>query len=78
MSSSLDQFVEQRLKSGAYPSYEAMVEAGLRLLQEREAELDQVAEELRPAVTDYLKGNHGTEIKLDVLKARGRQRLAAS
>ena len=78
MSPSLDQFIEQQIKKGAYQSYEAMVEAGLRLLQEQEAELGKIAEELRPTVTDYLNGNHGAEISLDDIKARGRQRLAVT
>lgn len=36
----LDQFVERQLASGRYPSYDALVEDALRLLQEREAEED--------------------------------------
>ena len=45
----LDQFVEQQLASGRYQSYDAMVQEGLRLLQEREQEWDRIAEQLRPA-----------------------------
>jgi Arc/MetJ-type ribon-helix-helix transcriptional regulator len=37
--------VTQQLQSSKYQSYEEMVQAGLRLLQEREAELDCIAEE---------------------------------
>jgi len=33
----LDQFVERQLASGKYPSYDALVENALRLLQEHEA-----------------------------------------
>ena len=36
----LDQFVERQLASGKYPSYDALVEDALRLLQEREAAED--------------------------------------
>ena len=36
----LDQFVERQLASGRYPSYDALVEDALRLLQERDAEAD--------------------------------------
>ena len=41
---SLQQFVAQQLESGRYQSYEEMVQAGLRLLQEREQEYDRIAE----------------------------------
>ena len=34
----LDRFVERQLASGRYPSYDALVEEALRLLQEHEAE----------------------------------------
>ena len=36
----LDQFVARQLASGRYPSYDALVEDALRLLQERDAEAD--------------------------------------
>jgi Arc/MetJ-type ribon-helix-helix transcriptional regulator len=36
----LDQFVERQLASGKYPSYDALVENALRLLQEHEAAED--------------------------------------
>jgi putative addiction module CopG family antidote len=71
--SSLDQFVERQLKNGKYQSYEAMVQAGLRLLQEREQELDAVADSLRPAVEDFLQGDHGEEIDIEAFLAEERQ-----
>ena len=36
----LNQFVERQLASGRYPSYDALVEDALRVLQERDAEAD--------------------------------------
>ncbi len=71
----LEQFVEQQLKSGKYQSYEAMVQAGLRLLQDREAELDEIADALRPTVEDYRNGERGTELDIEEIKKAGRQRL---
>jgi len=72
---SLDQFVERQLKSGKYQSYEAMVLAGLRLLQEREQEYDIVANALRPAVEDFLRGDHGEEIDIEALLTEERKKL---
>ena len=43
---SLEYFMTQQLQSGKYQSYEEMVQAGSRPLQEREAELDRIAEEI--------------------------------
>jgi putative addiction module CopG family antidote len=40
--------VSQQLQSGKYQSDDEMVQAGLRPLQTREAELDRMAEKLRP------------------------------
>lgn len=72
---SLNQFVEQQLKSGKYQSYEAMVQAGLRLLQEQEQEHDVVADALRPAVEDFLRGDRGDEIDVDALLEEERRQL---
>ena len=72
---SLDQFVERQLKNGKYHSYEAMVQAGLRLLQEQEQEYDAVADGLRPTVEDFLHGDRGEEIDIDTLLVEERQQL---
>jgi putative addiction module CopG family antidote len=50
---SLEQFVTQQLQSGEYQSYEEMVDVGLRLLQEHEAETGRIAEKLRPAAERF-------------------------
>lgn len=74
---SLDQFVTQQLQSGKYQSYEEMVQAGLRLLQEREAELDRIAEKLRPAVERFKRGEPGIPFDAEEIIRRGKERLAA-
>jgi putative addiction module CopG family antidote len=78
MTESLEQFVQQQLQSGKYQSYDELVQAGLRLLQEHEEELDRVADALRPALQDYLCGDRGEEVDIDAIKAAGRERLAPS
>jgi putative addiction module CopG family antidote len=47
--SPIDQFVERQLASGKYPSYDALVEDALRLLQEREAEAEHASGEKEEA-----------------------------
>ena len=74
---SLDQFVTQQLQSGKYQSYEEMVQAGLRLLQEREAELDRLADKLRPAVEEFLSGHPGVPFDAEEIIKRGKERLAS-
>ncbi|MDH3598737.1 MAG: type II toxin-antitoxin system ParD family antitoxin [Candidatus Tectomicrobia bacterium] len=75
LSADLETFVQQELASGKYRSEEEIVCAGLRLLQEREQELDRIAEQLRPAIQDYLDGDRGVELDPDAIKAQGRKRL---
>lgn len=76
--SSLDQFVAQQLASGRYHSREEVIEAALRLLQEHEAALDDIADELRPALHDYLHGDRGVEVDMNDIKVAGRKRLEQS
>ena len=73
----LDQFVARQLASGKYPSYDALVEDALRLLQEREAEYDRIAEKLRPAAEQFRSGHPGVEFDVDDIVKRGMERLAA-
>jgi putative addiction module CopG family antidote len=75
--SSLDQFIAQQLASGRYHSREEVIETALRLLQEREAEYDRIAEKLRPAVEDFRRGDPGVEFDVDDIVKRGMERLAA-
>jgi putative addiction module CopG family antidote len=74
---SLDQFVKEQLQSGKYGSYEAMVEAGLRLLQEHEASLDHIAEKLRPAIEEFRRGHPGVAFDVEDILQRGMERLAS-
>ncbi len=77
--SSLDQFVEQQLQCGKYPSYEAMVEEGLRLLQaqeERDTEAKRIADELNPAYERFKRGEPGLPLDAEDIIRRGRERLA--
>ncbi len=74
---SLEQFVSQQLQSGKYQSYDEMVEAGLRLLQEQEAELDRIAEKLRPAAERFKRGEPGVPFDAEEIIRRGKERLAA-
>jgi putative addiction module CopG family antidote len=76
--SSLERFIVQQLQSGKYQSYEDMVQAALRLLQEREEELDRIADALRPAMQDYLRGDRGVAVDIEDIKAAGRKRVAPS
>ena len=69
--SSLEQFIAQQLQSGKYQSYEDIVQAALRLLQEHEEELDCIADALRPAMQDYLRGDRGTGVDIEDLKVNG-------
>jgi putative addiction module CopG family antidote len=76
--SSLEQFVSQQLQSGKYQSYEEMIEAGLRLLQECEAELDRMADKLRPAVEEFLSGHAGVPFDAEEIIKQGKERLASA
>jgi putative addiction module CopG family antidote len=71
----LNQFVQQQLASGRYQSYDELVEDALRLLQEREAEYDRIAEKLRPAMEEYRSGHPGITVTADDIIKRGRERL---
>lgn len=54
-----------------------MVEAGLRLLQEREAELDRIAEKLRPAAERFKRAELGLPFDAAEIIRRGQERLTA-
>lgn len=73
----LDQFVAQQMASGKYQSYDEMVQEGLRLLQEREAEYDRIAEKLRPAAERFKRGEPGVPFDVEDIISRGMERLAA-
>jgi hypothetical protein len=43
-----------------------------------DAALDDIADELRPALDDYLRGDRGVEVDMQDIKAAGRKRLEQS
>ena len=71
----LDAFVHQVMATGMYDSEEAVVVAGLRLLQERERQLEELREELRPALEELDRGE-GKPLDIEDIIRRGRERLA--
>lgn len=73
----VEEFVEEQLKNGQYNSYEELVHAGLRLLQEQQNELNHLAEEMRPAVDRFKQGKPGIELNAEDIIQRGRKRLAS-
>ena len=73
----LDRFVTQQLQSGKYQNYDELVEEAVRLLQEREAEYDRIAEKLRPAMEEFRSGHPGVEFDVEDIVKRGMERLAA-
>jgi Arc/MetJ-type ribon-helix-helix transcriptional regulator len=60
-----------------YQSYDELVEEALRLLQEREAEADRIAEKLRPAAESFTRGEPGIPFDAEDVIRRGMQRLSA-
>jgi putative addiction module CopG family antidote len=73
----LDQFVKRQLASGRYQSYDELVEDALRLLQEREAEYDRIAEKPQPAMEEFRSGHPGVIVDADDILKRGMERLSA-
>jgi len=70
----LQQFVARELASGKYPSEEDVVCAGLRLLQEREARLQALREDIRPALEQLDRGE-GKPLDAESIKVLGRKRF---
>jgi antitoxin ParD1/3/4 len=78
----LEQFVEQELARGTYASREQLVTEAVRLLRERERRLEELRNEILPALEHLTRGEY-TEYDeaslrdlIDEVKARGRARLA--
>jgi antitoxin ParD1/3/4 len=72
----LNAFVHQVVATGMYESEEAVIVAGLRLLQEHERRLEELRAKLQPAI-DSLDRGEGKPLDFEDIKIRGRQRLAA-
>ena len=78
----LEACVTQKVESGQYPSASDVIQAGLRLMQERDlhrARLDELRREIDIGIDQANRGltRPFDEETLADLKARGRERLAA-
>ena len=71
----LDAFVHRTVAAGIYESEEAVVVAGLRLLQERERRLEELRNELRPALEELDRGE-GKPLDIEDVIRRGEERYA--
>ena len=71
----IDEFVRQQLASGRFSDYEALVRYALANLKDRESELDEIAEELRPAIESMKRGEPGIIVDFETVKQEGRKRL---
>jgi putative addiction module CopG family antidote len=75
MPADLDAFVHQAVATGVFESEEAVVVAGLRLLQQRERHLEELRAELRPALTELDRGE-GKPLDIEDVIRRGEERFA--
>jgi putative addiction module CopG family antidote len=71
----LDAFVHQAVSTGGYESEEAVVVTALRLLQERDRGIEELREELRPALEELDRGG-GQPLDIEDVIRRGHERLA--
>jgi Arc/MetJ-type ribon-helix-helix transcriptional regulator len=72
----IDEFVRDQLASGRFSDYDALVRFALASLKNRQSEIDEVAEELRPAIESIQRGEPGLMLDFDEIKQEGRKRLA--
>ena len=72
----IDEFVREQLASGRFSDYEALVRFALANLKDRESELDEIAEELRPGIESMQRGEPGLILDFEDIKQEGRKRLA--
>jgi putative addiction module CopG family antidote len=70
----LTPFVEHQVASGRYHSPDEVIAAGLRLLQDREAQLEALRNELRPAIEELDRGG-GIQLRSDEELGRFFQQL---
>jgi putative addiction module CopG family antidote len=71
----LADFVRRLVVNGDYDSEEAVIVAGLRLLQDRQRHIEELREELRPALEELDRGE-GKPLDKEEIKRKGRERLA--
>ncbi len=67
----LESFVRQKVESGLYGSASEVVREALRLLGEREGQLDALRRDIR----DGLASGASASLDIDAIKAEGRRRL---
>ena len=72
----IDEFVRDQLASGRFSDYEALVRFALAKLKDRQTEIDDIAEELRPGIKSLQRGEPGLIVDFDNIKQEGRRRLA--
>ena len=72
----IDEFVREQLASGRFSDYEALVRYALASLKNHQSEIDEVAEELRPAIESMQRGEPGLIVDFENIKQEGRKRLA--
>ena len=72
----IEEFVREQLASGRFSDYEALVRHALASLKDRQSEIDDIAEELRPAIESMKRGEPGIIVDFDKVKEDGRKRLA--
>ena len=69
------EFIAQKVASGRYQSEEQLVSEALRLLREREQQLQELRREIQIGI-DELRRGEGTPLDFEDIKRRGRERLA--
>ncbi len=73
-----ERLVHERVASGRYVSFNAVVRDGLRLIEEREQRRNAKLEALRKDIADGLESGAPEPLNIDSIKAEGRRRLAAT
>lgn len=84
VSDGLERFVEQQIANGKYGTREEVLAAGLRLLQEREQELETIRAVVRVGLDELacgegivLEDKEARRVFFDDIKQRGREALRA-
>lgn len=66
-----------QLASGCFENYQQLVRYAIGMLKDREADLDELTEQLRPGIEALQRGEPGVELDFDQIKKDGRRRLNA-
>ena len=74
----LEDLVKGKVESGFYNSASEVMREALRLLAERDQLRELRLEELRREIQKGIDSGAATPLKIEDIKARGRERLAAS